>query len=208
MLLAGEDTTANTLAWMIWLLDRHPDVCRDVAEQVRAALGAQTQPASYEQLARLDFVDDCAHETLRLKPVAPLLPLQAARASTIGDIAVPKGALVICLLRPAGIDERRFADAMRFRPRRWQADGPAQSGSAKRVLMPFGGGPRICPGRYLALQEIRMVVAMLFGTFDLERVTTPDGTAAQERLALTMAPCALQLKLKPRDRIPSATAGH
>ena len=127
-----------------------------------------------------------------------MLPLQAARDSVVAGIAVPAGALVICLLRPAATDERRFPEAGVFKPERWQEDTSGRHSSAKRVVMPFGGGPRICPGRYLALQEIKMVIGMLFGTFDLGRVITPDGADAQERLALTMAPRGLRLELKLR----------
>ena len=206
MLLAGEDTTANTLAWMIYLLDQNRAACGALAGTVRAALGTDSHPTSYEQLAMLDSIEACTHETLRLKPVAPVMPLQAARDSVVADIAVPTGALVICLMRPAGTDSRRFPDAASFRPERWQADAPGQFGSARRVVMPFGGGPRICPGRYLALQEIKMVIAMLFGSFDLLDVRTRDGSAVRERLALTMAPCGLQLRLAVRGATRGAPA--
>jgi cytochrome P450 len=64
--------------------------------------------------------------------------------------------------------------------------------------MPFGAGPRICPGRYLALAEIKMVAAMLLASFDIADVATPDGRDAQERLALTMSPVGLRLKLRER----------
>ena len=53
---------------------------------------------------------------------------------------------------------------------------------AKRVTMSFGGGPRICPGRYLAMQEMKMALAMLLANFDIVDVRTPDGGEAQERL--------------------------
>ena len=202
MLLAGEDTTANTLAWMIYLLDRHPVVRDRIAGDVRAVLAGAPQPTRYEQLAMLDMVEACAQETLRLKPVAPLLALQAARDSVVAGIAVPAGSLVMCLLRPAAVDDRHFADADVFKPERWQ-DDPAKHGSARRVAMPFGGGPRICPGRYLALQEIKMVIGMLFGTFDRLRVILPGGGEAQERLALTMAPQKILLELTPGSRSPA-----
>lgn len=68
----------------------------------------------------------------------------------------------------------------------------------KRVSMPFGAGLRICPGRYLALLEMKMAMAVLLGNFDIESVTTPDGLEAREHLAFTMAPVGLRMKLKIR----------
>jgi cytochrome P450 len=62
--------------------------------------------------------------------------------------------------------------------------------------MPFGAGPRLCPGRYLAMLEMRMVSAMLLSAFDIQRVTTPDGREAEEHLAFTMYPVGLQLRLR------------
>ena len=64
--------------------------------------------------------------------------------------------------------------------------------------MPFGAGPRICPGRYLALLEMKMAMALLLGSFDIESVTTPDGREAREHLSFTMAPVGLRMRLRQR----------
>lgn len=206
MLLAGEDTTANTLAWMIWLLHRHPEAAQLAADEVRVVLGADIHPTRHEQLTLLDFVEACAHETMRIKPVGPLNVVQAVRDRVIGGVALPAGTLVMCLMRPAAVDARHFPDPQAFAPQRWLGGaGPAQAASsAKRVAMPFGAGPRICPGRYLALAEIKMVIAMLFAGFDIESVSTPDGGEAQERLALTMSPVGLKMRLSARSPTPPA----
>jgi cytochrome P450 len=200
MLLAGEDTTANTLAWMIYLLSRNPQAMRKARDEVRGVIGAQSLPTQYEQLPALPFVEACAHETMRLKPVAPLNVLQAVRDTVVAGIEVPAGTLVMCLMRPAAIDERHFPDAQAFDPARWLAEAaPAKAASSpKRVAMPFGGGPRLCPGRYLAVLEMKMVIGMLFGGFDLDAVSTPDGSEPLEHLAFTMAPVGLRLRLRPR----------
>jgi cytochrome P450 len=65
--------------------------------------------------------------------------------------------------------------------------------------MPFGAGPRLCPGRYLAILEMKMVMAMLLRQFEIEGVTTPDGGEAKEHLAFTMSPVGLRLRLTPRE---------
>ena len=199
MLLAGEDTTANTLAWMIWLLHGHPEVVQRAAEEVRGVLGEGLLP-THEQLGRLDFVEACVHETMRLKPVAPLIIHQAVRATVVGGVALPPGTPVMCLMRPAAVDASHFPDPQSFRPERWlAADGPARAAAtAKRVAMPFGAGPRTCPGRYLALSEMKMVAAMLLNAFEIEDVSNGDRSEVQERLALTMAPAGLKLRLRVR----------
>jgi len=193
MLLAGEDTTANTLAWMIYLLDRNRDALSRAREEVRAILRSKPLPENYDELSTLPFVEACINETMRLKPVAPIIMLQPTRDTLVAGIEVPKGTLLMCLMRAAATDKRRFPDAQAFDPSRWLSSAPASS--AKRVAMPFGAGPRLCPGRYLAMLEMKMVIAMLFGSFDIERVTTPDGKEAKEHLAFTMAPVGLRLKL-------------
>jgi len=199
LLLAGEDTTANTIAWMIHLLWRHPKALARATEEVRRVLTDPAQPA-LEELARLDYVEACAHETMRLKPVAPLLPLQTARETTIGDVRVPPGIVVTSLMRRDSVSDAYVPRAAEFEPERWLADGgPGQAASsAKRISMPFGAGPRICPGRYLALLEMKMAMATLLGRFDIVSVDTADGGEASERLAFTMAPVGLAMRLRAR----------
>jgi cytochrome P450 len=198
MLLAGEDTTANTLAWAIWLLNEHPQLAARAINEVNAVLGGEPCPTRHEQLAQLDFLEACVNETMRLKPVAPIIVQQAAREREVAGVLLPPGTLVMCLMRPAGMDESRFPRAAEFDPDRWLVNGGSvaqAASSAKRVAMPFGAGPRICPGRYLALAEMKMVLAMLLASFRIESVDTADGQPVQERLALTMSPVGLRIAL-------------
>ena len=201
MLLAGEDTTANTLAWMIWLLYRNPQAAQAARREADAVLGAGGVVRSIEQLARLDEVEGCANEAMRLKPVAPVILNTALQEVQVGDVLVPKGAIVICMLRPPGMDPAHFSEPARFEPARWRsgaADGVPSLTSAKRVVMPFGAGPRMCPGRYLAMAEIKMVAAMLLANFELDEVATPGRSEPAERMALTMAPVGLRMRLRSR----------
>jgi len=195
MLLAGEDTTANTLAWLIYLVARQPDVARRLKDEAHAVLGVDRYPTSPEHLAALSFTEACAHETMRMKPVAPFLLFETNHATTIGDIAVPADTTILTLLRPGATDEQYFPQASDFIPERWmQAEGGGNvNTSAERISMPFGAGARICPGRNLALLEIKMVTAMLFRNFDV------DDLRSEEHVAFTMGPTQILARLARQD---------
>ena len=198
MLLAGEDTTANTLAWMIHLLHRNRKALQRVQQEARA-LAPDPASFSMELMDQLAFLDACISETMRLKPVAPLMLLQALRDTTVGDVAVPKATLIMGVLRHDSVSEGYFQNPMAFEPERWLPEAPqALSPAAKRAAIPFGSGPRMCPGRYLALLEMKMAMAMLLARFDIESVDTPDGKETQERMTVTMAPVGLQMRLRER----------
>ena len=208
MLLAGEDTTANTLAWMVWLLHRNPQATADARREVDAVLQGADGAQDLEQLARLDLVEACAHETMRLKPVAPFIISQANHDVLVGDVTVPAGGFVVCLMRPAGLEAESFPQPQAFDPRRWLGEQGTAHGmaSSKRATMPFGAGPRMCPGRYLALAEIKLVAAMLLANFDIENVEPVGGGEPREKVSLVMAPEGLRMRLRRRSTARAAAA--
>jgi len=142
--------------------------------------------------------------TMRLKPVAPMLPQQALRSSTVGGVQIDEGLIVFGLMRVDSVSDAHIPNAAQFDPQRWLGDGkPGQVASAaRRISMPFGAGPRICPGRYLALLEMKMAMAVLLQNFDIERVDTPDGQPPAEQLNFTMTPVGLRMRLKRRVMTP------
>ena len=94
MLLAGEDTTANSLCWMLELLVRTPEALRQARDEVLAQLGGGVDAFTLEALDQLPYLDACVNEAMRLKPVAPFLPVEAVHDTVVGDVAVPAGTLV------------------------------------------------------------------------------------------------------------------
>jgi cytochrome P450 len=195
MLVAGEDTTANTLAWMLELLYRNPEALQRAEAEVRHAFPPGVD-MTMEALGGLDYIEACIHETMRLKPVAAFLPSQAIKDTVVDGIEVPADTLVIGLIRPDATAEQYFPEPKRFDPDRWL--GTAGGKSTTRVSMPFGAGSRLCPGRYLALLEMKLAMAMLLRTFKIERVGTQSGQPARELFAFAMGPVGLRMRLTER----------
>lgn len=194
MLLAGEDTSAHTLAWIIDFLCHDPEAQRRVQEEADAL----PERPEVQDLDRLVYLDGVMQEAMRLKGVAPLLFLEARRDAVIGGLAIPGGTGLMVLLRYPCLRERQFTQATEFRPDRWllPRDSVRYPVHTKQALMPFGAGPRFCPGRHLAWIEIKTALAALCRNFHLAQAEGVE--RAEEHFGFTMKPSHLQIRLVSR----------
>ncbi|MBL8382033.1 MAG: cytochrome P450 [Burkholderiales bacterium] len=197
VLLAGEDTTANTLAWLTAFLADEKAAQAAAQAEADAVLGEHSVLDAFDRVDDLVYTEAATREAMRLKPVAPILSHESNEPVTVCGIALRARTPIATLMRPAGLDPERFPQPMSFRPERWLGDaGKSEAAAAaKRVLMPFGGGPRFCPGRYLAMLEIQMVTSMMMRNFIIERVGSEP---VRERNALSMLPEGFRARLTPR----------
>lgn len=198
MLLAGEDTTAYTLAWAIHHLCDTDGAVRALRAEVDAAPRGEFPrgvPASFEATNQLAYAGAVAQEAMRLRPVAPVVIFETLTDTVIRDVAVPANHPVVTLLRPPVLDAERFHQPNAFLPERW-LDGAPAGAHEPAAHMPFGSGPRICPGRSLALLEMKLLLATLYGGFEVTREGA--GGDVREQFAFTMSPVGLKVRLRPR----------
>lgn len=198
LLLAGEDTTANTIAWTSKYFIDHPDVLARVRAEADAALGNEPFPESPAKLSDFPYLEACVHETMRLKPVGPLFSMEPVKDVELMGVAVPKGTPVLMLTRYIATEARNFRDPKSFDPERWlksehQASGP----HTPKASIPFGTGPRFCPGRNLALTEIKMVLSMFARNFDM--VLADPTIPVEEKLSFAMIPKNLDVRIHARS---------
>jgi len=194
MVFAGEDTTSNTIAWLLHLLSSAPSAWARLAGEARTALGPDVVLRDYQDLDRLPWLDLCTREAMRLKPVAPILGFEPAVDLVLGDVFMPAGLVVFTLMRHAFELDTQLERAAEFLPERWLSEPGQEQDDPSRKLLPFGAGPRFCPGRYLATTEIRMVVSMLARGFTL--APRPDAPPVDEIFTFTMTPSALPVLLQ------------
>lgn len=156
ILLAGHETTADALAWCLFLVSRHPNVGDRLAAELSDALGG-SRPTR-QDLDRLPFTRAIFSEAMRLYPPAWAIGRRAIRPFELDVHRFARGTHVLMSQWVVHRDEAFFPDAGAFRPERW-LDGAWAARLPRFAYFPFGGGPRGCIGRDLALMEGPLVLA-------------------------------------------------
>ena len=192
LMIAGEDTTAHTLGWTVWLLASNPEAQDRLAAEAQQTLGEHLLAPDFETASALPYGEAILRESMHLKTVGPLLTLEPLTDTTICDTHIPAGTRLICFCRHANLQWR---PADQFDPDRWLREDDA---TASKSLV-FGAGPRFCPGRNLAFLEAKSALAMIARNFHIELDDSP-GTVG-ERFNFAMIPDRLRVRLRSRERV-------
>jgi cytochrome P450 len=157
LLIAGHETTANALTWAFYLLSTHPDVQRSLFAEVDAVLGGSAPDVA--DLPKLEYTRMVIDETMRLYPPAWITNRLAVDEDEICGYRIPKGATVsispyVTHRLPEFWENPEGFDPLRFTPERVKA-------RQMFAYFPFGGGPRMCIGKYFALTEAALVLATI-----------------------------------------------
>jgi len=164
LFLAGHETTANTLAWTLFLLSGNPEVDARLGSEIRSVVGGRVPELA--DLPRLAYVEHVITEALRLYPPAWAIAREAIEPVEIGGVRFPEGTPLWMSQWVVHRDPRHFVEPDAFRPDRW-ADGLAKR-LPKFAYFPFGGGPRLCIGNAFAMMEATLVLATLAQRYRFE----------------------------------------
>ncbi|XP_020084747.1 cytochrome P450 704C1-like [Ananas comosus] len=174
-IIAGRDTTAGTLSWLLYMLCKHPHVQEKVAQEVREAIGIKDNAAmdefaaclTEEAINQMQYLHASLTETLRLYPAVPLDAKCCFSDDTLPDgFDVKKGDMVNYQPYPMGRMKFLWGeDAEEFRPERWfNEDGVFVTESPFKFAA-FQAGPRICLGREFAYRQMKIFAATLLYFF-------------------------------------------
>jgi cytochrome P450 len=149
LVLAGHETTANSLAWAWERLVRFPEPYERLREAVRSGDGA-------------DEVERVIQEAMRSRPVIPMIGRRVSVPWRLGEYAVPANSPVLMSILLLHHREDLYPDPFAFRPERWEGRKPGTY-----EWIPFGGGIRRCLGAALAMAEQRVVLETMARRLDL-----------------------------------------
>ena len=164
MLLAGSDSSAATIEWIMTELIKNPRCMKIVQEELAREIGQNMVRES--DLPKLPYLQACFKETLRLYPPAPfLIPRRALESCQILNYTIPKDSKVQVNVRAIGRDPKYWKDPLVFKPERFLDSSLDFKGNDFEYL-PFGSGRRMCPGMPMAIKQVPLVVASLLHFFD------------------------------------------
>jgi cytochrome P450 len=157
LLLAGHETTANTLTWTWYELGRNPGVLARLEAEVATVAG--TRPVTTADLPDLPWTAAVIDEAMRLHPPAYMLGREAIRDVELGGHHLPARSVVDIYIR--GIHRRAdyYPAPLAFQPERMLPD--AKKARPRHHYLPFGAGPRVCIGSHFALMESQLALATM-----------------------------------------------
>ncbi|WP_044399209.1 cytochrome P450 [Lacinutrix sp. Hel_I_90] len=195
LLLAGEDTTSNSLSWAIYYLVQHPEIVNKVRAEAHAVYPKDEVPSYYRQLELLKYADAVAQETMRLKPTTPQMYMESNADVVINNLSIPKGTNIILQNKVPQTQEDYFSNAHIFSPERWLvSECPMHKNHSPNVMRVFGGGTRFCPGMFLAKSEMVVLISVLCKHFDFKLASNLN--EIKERFDFTMYPENLKVTFK------------
>ncbi|KAG6614151.1 Cytochrome P450 [Phytophthora cinnamomi] len=176
VLLAGKDTTALSMSWLIIMLNRNPKVETKLRQELREKLPRLFSDPSFvptmDDVEGLVYLEAVLRESLRLNPVVPLNAKEANRDTTLVDgTFVKKGTRVYIPSYTLGRMKSVWGrDASKFKPERWLMQDPWTGELTIRPVsafqfVSFHAGPRTCLGMRFAMLEMKTVMAYMLSKY-------------------------------------------
>jgi cytochrome P450 len=167
LLLAGHETTATSLAWAVERLVRHPEKLGRLQDEIDTlgALGG-------------DYMTAVVNETLRVRPVVPIVVRALTEELEVGGYRLPAGTSVAPNIYLTNRNPRIYEDPGSFLPERFLKGAPETFS-----WIPFGGGIRRCIGAAFAQVEMKLILGTILAELD---PSLPNGRSLVRRRSAAM----------------------
>ena len=167
LMVAGNETSSNGLAWVFYLLARHPQYIVSIREEITTVIG--DGPIDFAGLHALKLTLRVLDEALRLYPPFWMIDRIALEDDELCGVQIPAGAMVIPYIYGTHRNPAFWRDGETFDPSRFQPDGRKRDHPF--AYIPFGGGPRNCIGKNMALMQMLMIIVAVVRKYDFEMAT-------------------------------------
>jgi len=155
--VAGHETTANAMAWLLYLISQHPEVEERLLAEIDKSWpeGGLTK----ENMGNFSYVRQVIEESLRLYPTIWSIGRRCTREDELGGYRIPEGMSVVVPIFHFHWNDRFWPEPLKFDPSRFSPE--RRPPPEPMIYFPFGAGPRNCIGNQFALQEL-VIMTVVF----------------------------------------------
>ena len=203
---AGSDTTAIALREVTWRILTHPGCYEKVMDEIkntitsRAEAGEGEHPITWAESQRMEYFQAVVKECLRIHPaLGQIIPREVPEGGAeICGTFLPGGTVVGCNAWTVHRDKSLYGkDAAEFIPERWLDEDKEKVSNMENLSFAFGGGPRVCLGRNIAMLEISKFIPEFFRRMEITLVDPKRYKLVPGWLVLQTG---LDVTLKRRDQ--------
>ena len=167
-LLAGYETSSNTLSFTLYHLAVNPDVQDKLRSEISEAVETNVRKKTLHEIAHnIEYLDCVIKEAQRLNPPVALANRECDEDYDLNGIHITKGTEVQIPIYALHHDPDAWEDPEKFDPERFQ--GPAKDTQHAFQFLPFGAGPRNCIGMRFALMEIKVALVKILMKYKFVR---------------------------------------
>ncbi|XP_064602746.1 cytochrome P450 2H1-like [Liolophura sinensis] len=168
LFLAGSETTAASLNWLVLYMVRYPDVQKRCQQEIQKVI-ASSRKIGLKDRHSLPYVSATIHELQRIANTAPItVPHKAIEDVEIGGYFLPKDTIIVFSIYGAHRDPKYWENADKFDPGRWLS--PEGELIKHKAFVPFGDGPRTCLGKILSEMELFLFFTNIIKNFTFKTV--------------------------------------
>ncbi|XP_066941636.1 cytochrome P450 3A29-like [Macrobrachium rosenbergii] len=168
-MLAGFETSANAITSTAYLLACHPDIQEKLYQELCEHIEDGHEHLAYETVHKLNYLDQVFSEALRIfPPVVNFITRDTNADFQLGDYFIPSDTDIMIPVWQIHHDPKLWPEPFKFNPERFSPAVKASETRHPMSYIPFGAGPRSCPGVRFAQLEAKVAIARLIRTYRLE----------------------------------------
>ena len=158
-LLAGYDTSSNTLSFTAYFLAMNPDVQQKLRTEIKEAMESKPDISLYDLTHSIEYLDCVIKESQRMCPPGAQSNRECSEDYDLNGIHIPAGTEIVIPIYALHHDPDAWLNPETFDPERFR--GPSKDAIHAFQFLPFGAGPRNCIGRKFALVEIKIALVKI-----------------------------------------------
>lgn len=196
-MLAGQESVATTIAITLFHLANNSKWQKKCTSELNEIFGADKRSPINEDLDKMENLEMCIKESLRLYPTVPIFARTLGMDVKLEEHIIPAGSNVVIMPYCTHRLSHHFPDPHVFKPERFSREN--SENRHRCAYMPFSFGSRDCIGRYFAMFEMKSIISAILRKYQLEPVLGKEKMIPKFRVTIR-AHGGLWIKARAHDK--------